>query len=100
MDIKQVLETTLEGYTGEGWNARAYLSHDVLRNIYTVLSVGLIDGRRVTDANLIVRLVGKMIIIERDMNSDILIDALTQAGVPRSQIIAAYAGEALPEATS
>jgi hypothetical protein len=98
MDLKRVLEQTLEGYTGEGWNARAYLSHDAVQDIYTVLSVGTHEGRRVTDANLVVRLVGEMIIIERDMNSDILLDALLQAGIPRAQIIAAYAGEPVPDA--
>jgi sulfur carrier protein ThiS len=97
MDMKNVLEHTLEGYTGDGWNARAYLSHDALQDIYMVLSVGIHEGHRVTDANLIVRVVGETIIIERDMNSDTLMDALLQAGIPRTQIIAAYAGEPVPD---
>jgi hypothetical protein len=68
-----------------------------LKDIYMVLSVGIHEGRRVTDANLIVRVVGETIIIERDMNSDTLMDALLQAGIPRTQIIAAYASEPVPD---
>jgi hypothetical protein len=49
---------------------------------------------------LIVRLEGDHIIIERDINDKVLVDALVQAGIPRQQIILAYAGEALKEATS
>ena len=38
-----------------------------------------------------------MIIIDRDINNKPLIDALVQAGVPRTQIILAYMGEPVPE---
>jgi XisI protein len=55
------------------------------------------DGKRYADAGLIVRVVGHQIIIERDMNDKPLVDALTHAGIPRTQIILAYAGEPVPE---
>jgi hypothetical protein len=95
--LKAIFEAVIQGYTGEGLNGHAYLMHDPALEIYTVISVGTIRQRRVTDANLIVRLTGNKIIIERDMNDKTLVDALVQAGIPRHSIILAYAGEPVPE---
>ena len=95
--LKSVLEKTIESYTGKGLNGYAYLIYDPVRGVYTVISVGYTKGQRSVDANLIVRVVDDKIIIERDMNNKILLDALLQAGVPRRQVILAYAGEPVPE---
>src|SRR5258707_217393 len=95
--LKATFQAVIEGYTGEGLNGHAYLVHDPALEIYTVISIGYMRQRRVTDANLIVRLIGDKIIIERDMNDKTLVDALLQAGVPRQSIILAYAGEPVPE---
>jgi hypothetical protein len=46
---------------------------------------------------LLVRLVHDHIVIERDINSKPLVDALMQAGIPRERIVLAYAGEPIPE---
>jgi hypothetical protein len=94
--LKEIFETVINGYTGEGLNGTAYLVHDPLLDVYTVISSGYIHQHRVTDANLIVRLIGDKIVIERDMNDKILADALVQAGIPRSKIVLAYAGEPVP----
>ena len=91
------MEAVIAGYTGEGLNAQAYLVHDPTLDIYTVMSVGMVRQKRVTDANLIVRLTANKIIIERDMNDKTLVDALVQAGIPRPLIVLAYAGEPVPE---
>jgi len=96
--LKVALEKVIESYTGEGLNGYAYLSHDAVKDVYTVISVGYVKKHRSVDANLIVRLLGDKIIIERDMNDKTLVDALLQARIPRSQIILAYAGEPAPEA--
>ena len=91
------LEKVIESYTGEGLNGYAYLSHDPVKDVYTVISVGYIKKQRFVDANLIIRVMGDQIIVERDMNDKPLVDALLQAGIPRSQIVLAYAGEPAPE---
>ena len=95
--LKATFESVIDGYTGEGLNGHAYLVHDSALDIYTVISVGYIRQRRITDANLIVRLLGNKIIIERDMNDKSLADALIQAGISRQSIVLAYAGEPVPE---
>jgi hypothetical protein len=41
--------------------------------------------------------VNDQIIIERDINNKPLVDALVQNGIPREQIILAYAGEPVEE---
>jgi hypothetical protein len=48
--------------------------------------------------SLIVRIVNKQIIIEHNDNNKPLVDALTQAGIARSQTILAYLGETIAEA--
>ncbi len=95
--LKTTFQAVIEGYTGEGLNGHAFLVHDPVLDIYSVISVGYVRQRRVTDANLIVRLTANQIIIERDMNDKTLADALVQAGIPRQSIILAYAGEPVPE---
>ena len=95
--LKQIFQSVIEGYTGEGLNGHAYLVHDTALDIYSVFSSGYVRQRRVTDANLIVRLTADKIIIERDMNDKTLANALVQAGIPRQSIILAYAGEPVPE---
>jgi hypothetical protein len=51
------------------------------------------------DVSLVVRILGDQIVIERDLNNKPAVDALVQAGINRKNIILAYAGEAIPEAT-
>ena len=45
------------------------------------------------DTGLFARVVGERAVIDRDINSKPLVDALLQAGVPGGQIVLAYAGE-------
>jgi hypothetical protein len=45
-----------------------------------------------------VPLAADRIIIERDVNDKLLVDALLDAGVARRQIVLAYAGESAEEA--
>lgn len=59
--------------------------------------MGTVQGKRIVNNALIVQVLGDKVIIEEDKNSKMLLDALLQAGVPREQIILAYAGEPVPE---
>jgi hypothetical protein len=51
----------------------------------------------VIDTGLLVRIVNGQVIILRDQNNKPLVEALMQAGVPREQIVLAYAGEKIEE---
>ena len=96
--LKDALRRGMEGYTGEGLNGRSYLTSSEDGNILAVVIVAQVRDQRIVDADLIARLAGDKIVIERDMNDKVLVDALVQAGVPRRQIVLAYAGESVDAA--
>jgi hypothetical protein len=96
----ETLRQTLIGYAGKGLNGYSYLTVDDQQQVFAVVDFGWYKDERIADAGLIVRLEGDTIIIERDLNDKMLMDALVQAGIPRQQIILAYAGEAFKETTT
>lgn len=95
--LKEIVQREIIGYTSKGLNGYAYLVANPEQQAFTVVSVGYIDGKRIASADLIVRLIGDSVIIERDDNDAPLVDALVQAGIPREKIILAYEGEPVPE---
>lgn len=95
--LKEILRDTLLGYAGKGLNDYSYLTVDDQQQVFAVVDFGWYKDERIADAGLIVRLEGDYIVIERDVNDKVLVDALVQAGIPRQQIILAYAGESLGE---
>jgi XisI protein len=66
-------------------------------NVYTIVDVANMKGKHVSGVSLIVRISGDKIIVERDQNDKVIVDALIQAGISRENIILAYAGEPVPE---
>lgn len=97
--LREILTTVLESYTGRGYNGYSYLTSSTDQRHFVVTSVGTVQGKRIVNTGLVVQLADDTIIIDRDINNKPLVDALIQAGLPRSQIILAYAGEAVPEFT-
>ena len=61
--------------------------------VFAVFGVGSVGQQRFVDTSLVVRLERNAIVLGRNVNTTPLIDALLAAGIPRSQIILAYAGE-------
>ena len=95
--LKQAVKKAVEGYAVKGLNSDAYLTVSPDENLLTVVDIAHIHGQRVVATSLIVRLLNNQVIVEHDDNSKPLVDALLQMGVPRRQIILAYAGETVPE---
>jgi hypothetical protein len=91
--LRETLVRVMGGYAVKGFNARGYLTSSADGQILAVVDIAQSSDQHFADAGLIVRHVGGKIIIERDMNDKVLVDALLQAGVPRRQIVLAYAGE-------
>lgn len=81
-----------------GWKSHVYYVEDDKRQIYTVIAVPTSDHPLLQKANvtLLARVVGNKVIIDQDLTDSPLYEALEVAGVPREQIILAYAGETLP----
>lgn len=94
--LKEILLTCLNEYLGEGLNGFSELTQNLDQTLFTVIATGFRKGTRFSFTALIVRIIGDKILIEEDRNSDPLYEALMQAGIPREQIILAYAGEAIP----
>lgn len=96
-DIKSILISELNAYAGKAFNGEVYLTSNADQNRFVVTAVGQVKGERVVNTSLMVQLADNRVIIDQDTNSKPLVDALLQAGIPRQQIILAYAGEPVPE---
>jgi len=97
MDLRALIAREIQPYAGKMLNGYAYLTVSSDQSVFTVVSVATIRSERVTHLSLHIRVVGDHIIIEYDDSSEPLVDTLLRAGVPRSQIVLAYTGEAVSE---
>jgi hypothetical protein len=95
--LRTTVREVMAGYARKGINVTTFLTQNDDWTVFSVVSVARIDKKRVPGVSLIVHIIGNLIIIDRDQNDKILLDALLQAGIPREQIILAYAGEPVPE---
>ncbi|MBX3085306.1 MAG: XisI protein [Anaerolineae bacterium] len=93
--LNGIVRTAMTAYARKGLNSHSYLTHSDDNSILSVVTVPVGKGSSFT--SLLVRIFAETIIIERDQNDKPLVDALVQAGIPRSQIILAYAGESVPQ---
>src|SRR5258706_12686771 len=96
--LSETLQEVMKGYAGKGLNGYSYMTSSEDGQFFTVVSIGQVRGKQIVDTGLAVRLIHDKIIIEHDINDKILLDALMQAGIPREQIVLAYAGEKVEEA--
>jgi hypothetical protein len=88
--IRQAIaEYAKPALTGEA----SYLTQSDDGKLFSVVDVYQAQGKHYADTGLVVRIEGKYVIIEHDMNNKPPVDALVQVGIPRSQLVLAYAGE-------
>jgi hypothetical protein len=93
-----VIREVIAGYAKASFTGEpSYLTQNDDGNLITVVDVYIVDGKTRADTGLVVRIEGEYVVIDHDMNNKLLVDALVQAGIPREQIILAYAGEPVPE---
>ncbi|MBI5667758.1 MAG: XisI protein [Chloroflexi bacterium] len=84
-----------------GWKSNVYYVEDDQHQIYTIIAVPA-PGHpllRKASVTLLVRVVDDKVIIDQDLTDRPLYETLMESGIPREQIILAYAGERLPETT-
>ena len=94
--LKQFLLEELEDYTGKGLNDFAYLTTNEVEQIYTIVDIARVRDKRLIGTVLVARLANDQVIIELDRHDKLLVDALKARGVPESQIVLAYRGDAIP----
>jgi hypothetical protein len=98
--LKQTVHQVVAGYAGKVLNGYSYLTQNEDGSVYTVVDVAQVKGKHVSGVSLVVRIVADKVIVERDQNDKVIVDALIQAGMKREDIILAYAGENVPEMTA
>ena len=94
--LERILLEELQGYTGEGLNDFAYLTTNEAEQIYTIVDIAQVRDKRLVGTVLVARLAGDQVVIELDRHDKLLVDALLARGVPESQIVLAYRGDAIP----
>ena len=94
--LERILLEELQGYTGEGLNDFAYLTTNEAEQIYTIVDIAQVRDKRLVGTVLVARLAGDQVVIELDRHDKLQVDALLARGVPESQIVLAYRGDAIP----
>jgi hypothetical protein len=98
--LREIVVNETSKYAVDGLNGYSVLTSTPDQRFLTVVSIAEVRGQRLATTSLIVHLEPDTIIIEHDINSKPLVDALVQAGIPREKIILAYAGEPVPTSVS
>ena len=94
--LKQILIEEMQKYAGEGLNAYSYLMENEIENLYTIVDIANVRGKRIIGTVLVARLSDDKIIIELDHNNKLLADALVARGVPEAQLVLAYLDTTMP----
>lgn len=94
--LKQILVEEMQKYAGEGLNAYSYLTENETENLFTVVDIANVRGKRIIGTVLVVRLDDAKIIIELDLNNKPLVDALIARDIPEEQLILAYRDTTIP----
>lgn len=100
IDLTAIVQREVADYAHvEDWKAQSYSVEDDKHGIYTVITVPQEDHPLLKKANVTVmaRVVGDHVIVEHDITDRPLYKELMRSGIPREQIILAYAGEKLPD---
>ena len=99
-NLTAILEQEVAWYANvKGWKAKSHYIEDEKHQIFTVIAVPEKDHPMLKRPGITVmaRIVGDNVIIDEDKTDRPLYEALIEAGIPREKIIAAYAGEKLPD---
>jgi hypothetical protein len=99
-DLLTIVRQEIYKYGQASLNARVFPILDDERHFYAVTSLPYPERQWPMGVMVMARVVDDQVIIEEDRTDHPLVDALIQAGIPRSQIILAYAGEASPVASA
>ena len=97
ISLASVVQHEVENYSGPSIKARTFALSDPEKHTYAVMIVP--DFPRKFDASIMVlaRLDNGKVVIEEDTTDHPLWRELVRAGIPREQIVLAYAGEKLSE---
>jgi hypothetical protein len=89
---------TVKGYAVHAVGGEMVAIHNDDNSAFSVLFIGNTGDHDVINPVVMLRIANGLVIIDMDQTNKPLVDALTQAGVPREKIILAYAGESIETA--
>jgi hypothetical protein len=100
--LKSIVRDTVTWYArgGVGANLRLFPVFDEEKQIYTVTAVNYPQYKQIAGVVVLARIVDDKVVIEYAGTDKPLVDALLKRGIPREQIILAYAGEPVPDPVS
>jgi hypothetical protein len=98
IDFEGTIQREVEAYSGPTIKGRTFFVNDKEQQLYAVLILPDYPPRFQSGIMVMARLLGDYVIIDEDTTDRPLVKELVRAGIPREQIILAYAGESLPEA--
>lgn len=89
-DLKMILREEMQQYAGEGLNASSYLTANEAAQLYTIIDIAEVHGKRIISTVLVARLQEDRIVIELDRNNKPLAEALRARGIDDEQMVLAY----------
>lgn len=97
-DIEEYAAEGRDAGNGRGANIILFPMLDDMRKVYGVNAVDYPTREEIAMVIVLARIAEDKVVIEEDTTDKKLVDALVQRGIPREQIILAYAGEPIPDA--
>ncbi|MEO8609034.1 MAG: element excision factor XisI family protein [Chloroflexota bacterium] len=96
-ELETITRREVDQYTGNSFTSKSYFIADDQQKLYAAISVPNFPRPWPTRIAVMAQVVGDKVIIIEDNTDKPLVDALmVNGGVPREQIILAYAGEPIP----
>lgn len=99
-ELTQVVRQEVADYAkGIDWRGQSYFLENTRENVYAVTFVPAPNHPEAPKLDFVVfsRIIGDKVVIDEDITDRPLYKELMRAGIPREQIILAYAGEQPPE---
>jgi len=94
-NLAEVVADVVSSYATHSLNATLYHLHDARIGTDAVLVVP-IKRQNIPHVLIMTRIEDNVVIVETDRTDRPLEDALVDSGIPRAQIVLAYAGEGIP----
>ena len=99
IELAAMVRREVEDYCGPALGDTMYFYENIENQEYIVVTVPDYNPKRRDYATVVVmaHIVGDVVIVDEDITDRPLYKELMHAGIPREQIILAYAGETLPK---
>lgn len=98
-DLEAIVEEVVRSYATAAYKAKTYYAQNLEDGLHTVIFVPDANYPVEMETEVVVtaRIVGQHVVIEQDTTDKPLYQELLRRGIPRENIVLAYAGETLPE---